>query len=123
MASAFILIAAAAHLGAFVGYPESGRFGLTFLLISVLLWSGLGGFISQAAAFYRSGAKTAIAVVFALACVFSAVSFLPQKDGISVLRKLSYGQYPTRTSVYFGLLRLGISAPRILPPRKEEPPV
>lgn len=123
MTSTLILIAAATHLGAFVSYPQSGRFGITFLLIAVLLWSGLAGFIGRAAADYKAAARTALAVVFALACAFSALSFLPQKDGVSALRKFSDGKYPDRTAVYFGLLRLGVSVPRILPPKKEEPPL
>ena len=52
---------------------------------------------------------------------FSALAFLPQKDGISPLRKLTAGRYPDGRDLYFGLLRLGVDAPGLLPPKKEEP--
>ncbi len=119
--SAFVLIAAVLHLAVFVSYPQSGRFGFPFLYISVILWSSFAIFINRSVT--RAGAfwKAALAVGFTLMCAFSALSFLPQKDGISALHKFTWGEYPDRKTLYFGLLRLGVDAPRLLTPEKEEP--
>jgi FtsH-binding integral membrane protein len=122
-ASTLLLIITAVHLGLFVSYPYTGRFGLTFLFVSALLWAGLALFIDRALQSYSSGTKAALILAFTLLCAFSTLSFLPQKDGISPLRKVSLGKYPARTDLYFGLLRLGVSAPGLLPPRKEEQPL
>ncbi|OIO02665.1 MAG: hypothetical protein COX65_05720 [Elusimicrobia bacterium CG_4_10_14_0_2_um_filter_56_8] len=118
--SAYILIAAALHLGAFVAYPQSGRFAFPFLAVSMILWAGFSIFINRAANQYGKAWKTAIAVIFALACAFSSLSFLPQKDGISALHKLMAGKYPDRNNLFFGLARLGIYAPGLLPAKKQE---
>lgn len=119
--SLFIFIAAALHLAAFVSYPHSGRFGFTFLYISLILWSAGAIFINRAANYHGRAWKAAIAAGFALMCAFSAFAFLPQKDGKSPLLKLISGQYPDGRDMYFGLLRLGVDAPGLLPPQKEEP--
>lgn len=119
--SLFIFIAAALHLAAFVSYPHSGRFGFTFLYISLILWSAGAIFINRAANYHGRAWKAAIAAGFALMCAFSAFAFLPQKDGKSPLLKLISGQYPGKRDLYFGLLKLGVDAPRLLPPQKEEP--
>lgn len=119
--SLYILIAAALHLGAFISYPHSGRFGFTFLYISMILWTGGAIFINRAANYHGKAWKTAIMIGFTLMCAFSALGFLPQKDGKSPFLKLISGQYPEKRDLYFGLLKLGVDAPGLLPPRKEEP--
>lgn len=119
--SSYVLVAAALHLGAFVSYPHSGRFGFTFLYISLILWTAGAIFINRAANYHGKAWKAAIAAGFALMCAFSAFAFLPQKDGKSPLLKLISGQYPDGRDLYFGLLKLGVDAPGLLPPQKEEP--
>ncbi|MDD5210472.1 MAG: hypothetical protein PHV36_13865 [Elusimicrobiales bacterium] len=119
--SFYILMAAALHLGAFISYPHSGRFGFTFLYVSMILWTGGAIFINRAANYHGGAWKAAVAAGFALLCAFSAFAFLPQKDGKSPLLKLTSGQYPEKRDLYFGLLRLGVDAPGLLPPQKEEP--
>lgn len=119
--SLFVFTAAALHLGAFVSYPHSGRFGFPFLYISLILWTAGAIFINRAANHYGAVWKTAIAAGFALMCAFSALAFLPQKDGVSPLRKLTSGHYPGGRDLYFGLRRLGVDAPGLLPPQKGEP--
>ncbi len=118
--SAFILIAAVLHLGVFISYPQSGRFGFIFLYISILLWASFAIFINRAVNHYGMAWKAAITVGFTLMCAFSALSFLPQKDGISALQKFTSGNYPDKETLYFGLLRLGVDAPGLLPPEKKE---
>jgi len=93
--SLYVLIAAVLHLAAFVSYPHSGRFGFTFLYISLILWTAGAIFINRAANYHGRAWKAAVAAGFALMCAFSALAFLPQKDGISPLRKLAAGHYPT----------------------------
>lgn len=119
--SLYILIAAALHLAAFISYPHSGRFGFTFLYVSMILWTGGAIFINRAANYHGKAWKTAIAIGFTLICAFSALAFLPQRDGKSPFLKLISGQYPGKRDLYFGLLKLGVDAPGLLPPQKEEP--
>lgn len=122
MASALIIAAAAAHLAVFVCFPYTGPLGLTFTAISVLLWSALALFLSgalRAAASWRG----VLAAVFVLGCAFSALSFLPQKDGVSALEKLLDGRVPSKKDLYFGLLNVGVEYPALLPPAKPEEPV
>lgn len=118
--SAYILIAAALHLGAMISYPHTGRFGFTFLYVSITLWTAAAIFINRAANHYGTAWKASVAAGFTLMCAFSALAFLPQADGKSALRKFTAGEYPTRQLVYFGLLRVGIVAPSILPPQPRE---
>lgn len=119
--SSYVFVAAALHLAAFVSYPHSGRFGFTFLYISLILWTAGAIFINRAANYHGRAWKAAIAAGFALTCAFSALAFLPQKDGKSPLLKLISGRFPDGRDLYFGLLKLGVDAPGLLPPRKEEP--
>ena len=119
--SLYVLIAAVLHLAAFVSYPHSGRFGFTFLYISLILWTAGAVFINRAVNFHGRAWKAAIAAGYALMCAFSAFAFLPQKDGVTPLRKLAAGRSPDGRALYFGLLRLGVDAPGLLPPQKEEP--
>ena len=115
-----IIIGLLVNLAVFIAYPETGRMGMTFLYVSALLWTAFAVFIGRyvpSETFWRAFQ----ALAFTLACAFAALSFLPQKDGISALRKVSEGNYPGRRSVFIGLLRLGVDCPGLLPPQKEEP--
>jgi Trk-type K+ transport system membrane component len=123
MLSLLIFLSAALHLAVFVCYPDSGRFGATFLYVSILLWTSLALLLSRAAPHASRENKAFMAVVFALAAALSAISLLPQKDSVSALRKLTSGVYPDGRAVYVGLRRLGIDAPGLLPPAQEEKPL
>ncbi len=119
--SAYILIAVALHLAAFVSYPQSGRFGFTFLYISIIMWSAFAIFINSAANHYGKAWKAGVLIVFTLACAFSSLAFLPQTDGSGALHKFLLGRYPDRKVLYYGFLRIGIDIPALRPPQKEEP--
>lgn len=119
--SAFILAAAALHLAAFVSYPHSGRFGFPFLAVSMILWSAFAFYLNGTLTNSGKAWKAAVAALYTLMCAFSALAFLPQRDAVSPLKKLVSGQYPDGRALYFGLLRLGVDAPGLLPPQKEEP--
>jgi len=123
MVSLLVLLTALIHLAAFVSYPESGRFGVTFVYISGLLWIAFALLLTRAAAAATRENRAFIAVVFALAAAVAVLSLLPQKDGVSPLRKLAAGVYPDGRSFYVGLRRIGIEAPGLLPPAAEEKPV
>ncbi|MDA8130874.1 MAG: hypothetical protein M0011_05155 [Elusimicrobia bacterium] len=114
--SALIFTAVLIHLGTFVCYPESGRMGMTFLFISPLMWTGLAIFTANAVSSWNRGNRIIFAVFFLLACLFSALTLMPQKDGRSPYTKFLYSEYPKGESVYVGLLRLGIYAPSLRPP-------
>lgn len=123
MLSLLILIAAVPHLGAYVCYPESGRFGSVFLYVSLLVWAGLAIMMARVAAGATRENRAFIAVAFGLAAAVCAVSLLPQKDGVSPLRKLTSGVRPDKRALYNGLRRLGVDAPGLLPPAAPEKPV
>lgn len=123
MISSLILIAAAVHLAAFLSYPHSGRFGQPFLFVSVLLWTGFSVFIVRVTENYGRAGKAAFAALFALACAFSVLALLPQKDGRPALKKFLAGSYPAKADLYIGLLRLGVEVPALAPPQKEETPL
>jgi hypothetical protein len=114
-----IIISLLVNLAAFIAFPETGRMGTTFLYVSAVLWTAFA-FLLGSRLPYGAAARALQAAFFILACAFSALSFLPQKDGFSPLRKLSDGRYPDGRSLFLGLLRLGIDCPSLLPPQKEE---
>ena len=120
MVSTLIFFSAVCHLAVFVAYPHSGRFAFPFLAVSMILWTGFAIFMNRAMLNARAGWKAALAAGFILMSAFSALSFVPQKDGISALRKFTSGVYPDNRTLYVGLRRIGIDAPRLLPPQKEE---
>jgi len=121
--SALILIAGAVHLAAFISYPHSGRFGQPFSFVSMLLWTGFSVFIARVTENYDRAGKAAFAALFALACAFSVLALLPQKDGRPALKKFLSGNYPVKADLYIGLLRLGVEVPSLAPPKKEETPL
>ncbi len=116
---ALILVSALVNLAAFVCFPETGRFGWTFLYISVLLWAAFAFFLGAHPPLTAAGSAARL-LTFALGCALAVLSFLPQRDAVSPLRKLSDGRYPDRRAVFLGLLRLGIDWPGLLPPQKPE---
>jgi hypothetical protein len=117
-----IFVSILLNLAAFVCYPDTGPMGQPLIYIFILLWAALGFFITR----YTPNAdrfwKFVILLIYSLACAFSALSFLPQKDGVSPFTKVWNGQYPTDRSLYFGLLKVGIDYPALLPPQKEQTP-
>jgi len=114
--SAYILLATAINLAVFVSYPYSGRFGFTFLYLSIICWAAVAIFINRAANAYGTAWKAGIAAVFALMCIFCSLTFLPQADGVSALKKFTSGNYPDKRTLYIGLLKLGVDAPALLTP-------
>jgi hypothetical protein len=123
MISTLILVTVLLHLAALVAYPMTGPAGYPFLIISSMIWITFGVFLSNGTSSLERGTRTALAAVFALLCAFSALSFLPQQDGSSALGKFLNGEYPDRRTLYIGLLRIGIDAPRLLPPAPPEKPL
>ncbi|MDA8244518.1 MAG: hypothetical protein M0025_10425 [Elusimicrobia bacterium] len=121
--SALIFSAVLIHLGIFVCYPESGQMGMLFLFVAPLMWTGLAVFTANAVSGWNRGNRIIFAVFFLLACFFSALSLMPQKDGRSPFTKIMYDEYPDGKSLFAGLLRLGIYVPRLLPPAPPEKPL
>jgi hypothetical protein len=117
--AALIFLGLLINLGAFVAFPETGRFGMTFLYLSALLWTAFAFFLGSRPPQSLAG-QLLRAFLFAAACLFSSLSFLPQKDNINPLQKLSRGHYPDRTHVFKGLLRLGICVAALAPPPQPE---
>ena len=109
-----------AHLAAFVSYPETGRMGVTFIYVSLLLWSAFSFLICLYIPKTRPAGKAAWYLLISLACAFFTLNYLPQKNRVSPLYKLAGGKYPDRRSVFLGLLRVGIYYPALLPPPGKE---
>lgn len=111
-----ITFALVINLAVFVSYPMSGVMGFTFLYVSAVIWTAFAIFIGRI--FSQAGlfGKVVMALIFALSCAFSGLSFLPQTDGKAAIYKFLDGKYPDRQAVYLGLLRLGVDVPALLPP-------
>ena len=110
----FILLV---HLVVFVAYPHTGHMGPHYLWISALLWCGFLVFLSASTVFSIFLSKLfgkLVTIAFFTALIFSLVSTIPQSDNISVLSKLKKGIYPTRDSLYYGLLRVGVQCDILL---------
>ena len=104
----FILLV---HLVLLVAYPHTGPMGAHYLWISALLWCGFMIFLSAGimpTVFAGRLFGKLVTIAFFAALVFTLVSTLPQDDNIPVLSKLDRGIYPTRDSLYYGLLRVGV---------------
>lgn len=120
MNTGFLISSAALiNLAVFVCFPDSGKFGFTFLYISALLWAAFAFFLGSYPPATAAG-RAARALAFVLGCLFCSLSFMPQRDALSPLRKLSAGHYPDRKALFLGLLRLGVDWPGLLPPQKPE---
>ena len=110
----FILLT---HLVFLVAYPHTGPMGPHYLWISALLWCGFLLFLSANVFFAKmAGALFGdlVIIAFFTALILSLVSTMPQKDKVSVLSKLEKGIYPTRDSLYYGLLRVGVQYDALL---------
>ncbi len=123
MISTLILITVILHLAALVAYPMTGPAGYPFIIISSVIWITFAVFLANGTSSWERGNRAALTVVFVLLCAFSALSFLPQRDGSSALGKFLNGEYPDRRTLYIGLLNIGIDAPRLLPPAPPEKPL
>lgn len=117
--AALIFLGLATNLGAFVLFPDTGRFGMTFLYLSAVLWTAFAFFLGSRPPRSLAG-QLLRATLFTAGCLFSSLSFLPQKDNINPLQKLSRGHYPDRGHLFKGLLRLGIDVPALAPPAQPE---
>jgi len=110
----FILLV---HLVFLVAYPHTGPMGSHYLWISALIWCGVSFFFSANiifAAFLSRLFGELVTIAFFTALIFTLVSTMPQDDNISVLSKLEKGIYPTRDSLYYGLLRVGVQCDVLL---------
>lgn len=117
--STLIILAVLVHLAVFICFPHTGRLGATFTYISLVLWVGLAIFLGIRPP-YSASAQVLTAALFLCGCLFSTLSFMPQKDAVNPLTKLSLGRFPTQTDIYWGLLRIGVDAPALRPPPPPE---
>lgn len=118
--SIMIISALLVNVAVFVCYPMSGTMGFTFLYLSAVVWTAFAILIGHAVARFSAWPKAVLALIFAMACAFSGLSFLPQADKVTALSKFADGKYPDRRAVYLGLLRLGINVPSLRPPQSPE---
>ncbi len=104
-----ILLVALGHYIMFLCYPETGPYGNLYLVISILAWSGFIVIISANLRFIKfiSGAAGLLFNLAFFALMLAAIAFtMPQRDRIPVLEKIQKGQFPDRTSLNTGLIKI-----------------
>ena len=104
------------HLAVFLSYPETGEFGIYYLAISIVLWTGFMMFINLSVKIIKfiSGVlghlvHLAILIVMLLSIALT----LPQADRVTVLEKIKDGKYPTKETLQRGLSKLGLAKKNI----------
>jgi len=100
------------HLAVFLCYPETGPYGNLFLIISALIWSVVLVVMNANLKFIKllSGAAGLLFNLAFFAVMLAAIAFtMPQRDGVSVLKKLQERRFPDRTSLDTGLIKLGVN--------------
>jgi hypothetical protein len=106
-----LLAAALLHLAFFAAYPDTGPAGNVYLAASLLFWAVFLFYFNTASWLIRlvsgTAARLAAAAVLLLAA-FAIAATMPQRDGVSVLKKLRRGDYPDRASLRAGLARFGV---------------
>ncbi len=115
-----LVIAFLAHVALLVLFPYGGKMAFPFAVISFIMWTGFFIFIRQATVNFRRSNAVFIDLTAILVMALAGLGLMPQKDGVSPLYKLIWGQYPDGCQVYVGLSRLGIEAPSLCPPEKEK---
>lgn len=105
-----LLAVALLHLAFFAGYPDTGPAGNVYLAASLLFWAVFFLYFRTASWLIRlvsgAAARLLTAAVLVLAA-FGIAATMPQRDGVSVLKKLRRGEYPDRASLNAGLARFG----------------
>ncbi|MDQ7774125.1 MAG: hypothetical protein RDU13_11470 [Elusimicrobiales bacterium] len=104
------------HIVLFLGYPETGPYGLYYLAGSILLWSGFVMFMNLNLKLVRffSGALSLVLNAAVFAAMAAAVVFtMPQHDRVPVYEKIQEGRYPTRDDLETGMIKLGLKKPTI----------
>ena len=107
-----ILLVALLHLAVFLCYPETGPYGNLFLIISTLAWSVILVVMNANLKFIKllSGAAGLLFNLAFFAVMLLAIAFImPQRDGVSVREKIRKRQFPDRTSLNTGLIKLGVN--------------
>ena len=107
-----ILLVALLHLAVFLCYPETGPYGNIFLIISTLAWSTVLVVMNANLKFIKllSGAVGLLLNMAFFALMLAAIAFtMPQHDGVSIREKIRKRQFPDRTSLDTGLIKLGVN--------------
>ncbi len=104
------------HFAVFLGYPETGAYGMYYLAGSILLWSGFVMFMNLNLKLVKffSGALSLVLNAAVFAAMGAAVVFtMPQHDRVPVYEKLQEGDYPDRDDLETGMIKLGLKKPTI----------
>lgn len=107
-----ILLVALLHLAVFICYPETGPNGIIYLAVSALAWSGFLVFAHAGLKLIKflGGAAGLVFNLAFFALMLAALTLtLPQRDRITVLKKIQDRRFPDRTALSDGLARLGIT--------------
>jgi len=111
-----LALVALLHFAIFLGYPETGPYGMYYLAGSILLWSGFVLFMNlnlRVVKFF-SGALSLLLNAAVFAAMAAAVAFtMPQHDRVPVYEKIQEGRYPTGEDLDTGMIKLGLKKPTI----------
>lgn len=109
-----------AHLACLILYPDTGKLGTSFLLISMLLWTAFLFYLKPATINLRKDNIIFLNILYLLLMFIALITLMPQQDSTSILNKIIRGEYPDKKSIYKGLLRIGIERPDLLKEILEE---
>jgi len=105
------------HFVVMVCYPYSGPTGMTFGLVSAVVWSvaaiAVGIIITLLAMERWDRLNTAITAVILILCAWFILMKLPQEDKVSPFQKLAYGNLPKAEHIKDGLKPFGFNWDKI----------
>lgn len=108
------------HLACLILYPDTGKMGFPFLFVSLLLWTAFLFYLKPATINIRRDNLIFLNIIYVMLMLTALLTLTPQEDSVSILNKIIKSQYPTKKSIYKGLLKIGIERPDLLKEILEE---
>lgn len=112
-----LFIIVAVHFLFLVLFPYTGKLGLSFCLISTMIWCGLMMFAHTGIKMLRlffTPVNFVMEILLALAVALMVSTTLPQQDKVSPFNKLMRKRYPDIKTIDDGLSRFGFGLPKSL---------
>ena len=105
------------HVVVMICYPYYGPTGMTFGLVSAVVWSvaaiAIGIIVTLLGMERWDRLNTAITVVMLVLCAWFILMKLPQEDKVSPFQKIAYGNFPKAEHIKDGLKPFGINWDKI----------
>ena len=103
------------YFGVMVLFPNYDAAGFYFAGITLMMWTGvilILAVINNILGLYNfPNFCRFITLVFIAAVLFSLLWYFPQKDNVTPINKLKYGEFPTMQDVKRGINRFAAKAP------------